>query len=819
MADNNRSYKFSNIGAFIDNGIAKASDRAKKLLPEKTNPLKERTGTEQFLKYALLYLVKKCGIVLLSYLFGSAGTIFDTYPFGLALLAAGSKDILFIYVGLLLSALTINGEASAFFLVYTAEVIMRFAFSKWMSADDERKNARAKKKIPASSERGLFCEPFALRLLTVIVCSLSVSLARLISDGFLYYDLFGMFVCVLASPLLFGAYYYLTNAKNSSKQLVRLCAAVFVYSIIYSLKLYYILNFSAGIIAAYLVTLYVSKKFGVLQGCVFGLFAGLAVDISKAPMFALIGFVFGTLSHYSLFASVGASLLTGLLFGVAADGFTAFSTLLPELALGSTVFLPLAYYDLLPKTELFVPDTYARTKETETAVLNEGKIRDSTEQLEAMSEAFDALSQTIAALSDKLKRPDVLDIKQLCEESFQKHCAKCSLAGVCYGRDCATTFELMGKFTSALDKRGRVDMTDVPEYAASKCFNILKIVSDVNISYSKHLEKLIKSDKTSVFALDYKAMSKLILDASKINETEYEPDRELSQKLMRALRYMDLDANCVYAYGVRQKHIAVTGMKLSQIKIATPELRRALENVCETRLTLPVFEIDDDRVTMSTQRERVYTVSSAKASSKLESSEINGDTAVSFESRNDCFYFLISDGMGSGREAAMTSRLCSMFISKLLKAGCAKPIVIEMLNGFIRNKSEECSATVDLAELDLLSGTGCFVKSGAAPSYILRKNNLYKLQSKTLPIGILRDTDAEVINFELHDGDIIIMFSDGVASSLEDGVWLTSMLCFEFEADLDKMAQKILDCARQSNVKADDMTVVLMRVEKIKRES
>lgn len=818
MADNNRSYKFSDIGAFIDNGIAKVTDRTKRILPERTNALKDRTVTELFLKSALLYLIKKCGIVLLSYLFGSAGAMFDTYPFGLALLAACSKDILFIYLGLILSALTISGEVAAFFLVYTASVIMRFAFSKWMSSDGGHKKARVNKDGAVFSHTELFNEPFALRLLTVIVCSLSVSLARLISDGFLYYDLFGLFVCILASPLLFCAYYYLTNAKNSSKQLVRLCAAVFVYSIIYSVKLYYILGFSAGVIAAYLVTLYVSKKFGILQGCVFGLFAGLAVDITMAPMFALIGFIFGTIVNYSLFAAVGASCLTGLLFGVATDGFTAFSTLLPELALGSSAFLPLAYYDLLPKTDLFVPDTYARSKEMETAVLNEGKLRESTEQLEAMSESLDALSETIAALSDKLRRPDVLDIKQLCEDSFQKHCSKCSLAGVCYGRDCATTFELMGKFTSALDKKGRVDMTDVPEYAASKCFNILKIVSDVNISYSRHLEKLIKSDKTSVFALDYKAMSKLILDASKINEEEYELDRELSQKLMRALRYMDLDSDCVYVYGNRRKHIAVTGMKLSQIKIATPELRRALENVCETRLTLPVFEIDDDRVTMSTQSERVYTVTAAKASSKMESSEINGDTAVSFENRSDCFYFLISDGMGSGREAAMTSRLCSMFISKLLKAGCAKPIVIEMLNGFIRNKSEECSATVDLAELDLVLGKGCFVKSGAAPSYILRKKNLYKLQSKTLPIGILRDTDAEVINFELNDGDIIVMFSDGVASSLEDGVWLTSMLCFEFENDLDKMAHKILERAMQSNSKTDDMTVALMRVEKIKRE-
>jgi stage II sporulation protein E len=170
--------------------------------------------------------------------------------------------------------------------------------------------------------------------------------------------------------------------------------------------------------------------------------------------------------------------------------------------------------------------------------------------------------------------------------------------------------------------------------------------------------------------------------------------------------------------------------------------------------------------------------------------------------------------MGSGKDAAMTSRLCVTFLSKLLSAGCPMSVVLELLNGFLRSRGGECFASIDLAELDLLSGKGCFVKSGAAPSYILRDNNLFKLQSKTLPIGILKDTDAEVINFELKENDIIVMFSDGVASCLEDSVWLTGLLCFELENDLDKMAKKILEYAKKEVAKADDMTVALMRVTK-----
>ena len=800
MDDNNKS---ANLKSLFKNGVQIYTQSLREAF---SNIIKEE-NKRLLLKQISAFLAKKAAILLVSYLFGSASALFDTYPFGLSLLCAANNNVFAVYLGLVVSALEKRGEATAFFLIYTGALLIRLAFSKWMS--DSKGLTKSKESLVPEK---LFCEPFSLRLLTLILTSTSISLARLIGDGFLYYDLFGLFASVVISPLLFCAYYVINSTKSHSKPLLQLAYLTFAFSIIYSLKLYYVLGFSACIIAAFLVTLYVSKKFGVLHGSVMGLFAGLACSLEMAPVFALIGFVFGTLSSYSLFASVIASCLTGLLFGVAADGFSAFSTLLPELALSGAIFLPLAYYNLLPKTDVFVPESVSRQKKLEEALINEEKLRDSTLQLKEMSESFETLSHTIATLSDRFKRPDILDLKEIVENSFNKYCKKCSLSGVCYGKECTKTFDVMGKLTNNLNEKGRIEIADIPGYMGEKCFNLLKIVSEANLLYSKHLEELIRLDKASVFAADYKAMSKLIFEASKINDLEYEINSELSSKIMRALKYMDIDAGGVLVYGNRRKRISAWGMSLSDVKYGAPEIREALENICETRLSLPEFEIDGETLSMTLESERKYEVTYASADNKMESSDYSGDTSRAFENKSDYFYYLISDGMGSGREAAMTSRLCAMFINKLLSAGCDKSIVIELLNNFIRNKSRECSATIDLAELDLISGKGCFVKSGAAPSYILREKNLYKLQSKTLPIGILKDTDAEVINFELEDGDVIIMFSDGVAPSLEDGVWLTGLLCFEFEDDLDKMAHKILERASKNNTKEDDMTVALIRI-------
>ncbi len=782
-------------------------EKAATHLPE----LSDKNTKVKHARAAIVFLFKKSVFVLLAFLFGSSQSLFNTFPFGFAILCASSENVLFVYLGLLISSITFRHDAAAFFMVYTGSLIMRAAFSKWYFLPEKESEST---KLAQKGKNIIFNEPFKLRLLNVIVSSLAVSLARLMTGGFLYFDLFGLFSCILISPLLFCIYYGFSKSENISKQLYEICTAICIFSVVYSIKLYYVLGFSASVVISFLITLYASKKFGIFRGCAIGLFCGLATNISLAPMFALIGFFFGIICNYSLFTAVFAACTIGLLYGIASMGFASFSLILPELSLGSTIFLPLAYYDMLPSVGLFMSDSKLISKERELYLINDEKLKYNSKSLMAISTSFDLLSQTLASLSDRLKRPGMLDTKKICDDSFHKHCEKCSLAGICYGRDAAITFDVMAKLTSSLNEKGRIDMTDIPDYMGAKCTNILKIVSDTNIAYSHRLEEMIKTDKTGIFALDYKSMSKLIYDASKIRDEEYELNRDLSVKIMRALKFMDINADSVFVWGKRELKITVVGINIAEIRTDSNKLRATLENVTGTRLTLPVFEIEGDLATMSLRGDAIYSLEIAKSTLKKDNSSENGDSSIAFKNSLGYSYFMISDGMGSGREAAMTSRLCAMFMSKLLSAGCSKSIVVEMLNGFIRSKSEECSATLDLAEFDLISGKGAFVKSGAAPSYILRGKNLYKLQSKTLPIGILKDTDAELINFEIYENDIIVMFSDGVASSLEDGVWLTSLLCFEFDDDLDKMANKILEKAVESNIRSDDMTVALIKVTK-----
>ena len=171
--------------------------------------------------------------------------------------------------------------------------------------------------------------------------------------------------------------------------------------------------------------------------------------------------------------------------------------------------------------------------------------------------------------------------------------------------------------------------------------------------------------------------------------------------------------------------------------------------------------------------------------------------------------------MGSGRTAAKKSSAAAVFLEKMLRAGNSVSAGIEMLSALARADGEEGFTTLDLFELDTLSGRGSFIKSGAAPSFVKRGSKLFKIRSKTFPLGILENVDAERTTFDCEDGDRIVLLSDGVTEDIEEPLWLCEFLT---TADLTApdAAEKILAEAKKHTLGRDDMTAAVITVTKIR---
>jgi stage II sporulation protein E len=185
------------------------------------------------------------------------------------------------------------------------------------------------------------------------------------------------------------------------------------------------------------------------------------------------------------------------------------------------------------------------------------------------------------------------------------------------------------------------------------------------------------------------------------------------------------------------------------------------------------------------------------------------------------FYGFICDGMGSGEAAGATAGLCKTFLSSMLSYGNKKSTTLEMLNMFISNKNTECFSTVDLLEIDLLCGKACFVKSGAAASYIVRRGDVFKIASGTVPIGILQEVNAQITEFDLCEGDVIVMCSDGAITDTELGeeeceMRLAEFLEYEWRLEVNEMAEKILAEVSFRTKRADDVSICVYRIKKAK---
>jgi len=169
--------------------------------------------------------------------------------------------------------------------------------------------------------------------------------------------------------------------------------------------------------------------------------------------------------------------------------------------------------------------------------------------------------------------------------------------------------------------------------------------------------------------------------------------------------------------------------------------------------------------------------------------------------------------MGSGNGAALTSVLASTFLSRLLQAGSRADTALRMLNGFLaaRGMREgESSTTVDLLEIDCISGEASLLKCGAAPTYLLRRGELTCFTSRTAPVGILETLDAERIRFEVEPGDVVVQMSDGITKGEENCPWLEEMLLRTWDGDKEKFVRLALN--RASSEGDDDLSILLTEI-------
>lgn len=571
-----------------------------------------------------------------------------------------------------------------------------------------------------------------------------------------------------------------------------------------------ILGISASYIFSACVTLLAAKRFGALRGLAVGFASSLGLSGVLSVSFALAGLVAGGL--FSL--GTGYAVLGG---GVALCAFSAYSVgltgllgTLPEYVISSALVFPLLkrISETKVEKEKQQKEDCSEDMVGTMALAYQNGYSGSVDKLEG------ALSRVSTVIKSYAKAPGTLteeEYRGIVIGVAERHCIGCEGSNLCIKEGIRPCIKNAANISKELLEGRRISAESI-NTDTEFCAMAGIIADNINreAARAERENYIVEGDICS--AEEYELISRLINGARENDISETRVDGDMTPALSEVMTENDLSGT-IRAFGKRKKHFILACEDEDGAKITSQKLRRDIEKAADIRLGDPEYFRKGKMVLMECTAKRKLSVSVATASAAGSKSEISGDTVIHFDTENDYYYTLISDGMGSGEVAKETSLFVSDFLKSALQIGAAKEALLHMLNHTVKSRKEECSATVDLLEVDLLSGGGTFIKSGAAPSFVKRGSSIFRIRSQTAPIGLLSSIDTEKIKVDIRPGDYVIMLSDGVADEADDAPWLLLLLGEAPKANLQEYANIILSEAIKNTTAGDDMTVAVIKIE------
>ena len=763
----------------------------------------------------LAKIAAKKGIyAICGYLAGIASLPFGALPFGFALLGAANANAVFVYLGLAISCFFgVSQSASVLLLgIYTAQLLLRSLVRLTLDCPFD------KKAPPAEIFRSMLTEHRSYRVISAALAAFSFGACVLIGGGFLYYDLFSLLLCTAVAPL--GAYLFwgAFEREGTAREIGILCIAAAAVLGAAPLKVY---GVSVAVFIAMLLTLGASRERGFIRGVITGATLGLVYSPTLAPIFIFSAVCMTVFSKISTTLACTTAFLSGVGWGFFVKGISALDGIFAGVLSACVIYsvcIKLRADGAATKKSADAAATEKTERSRGCAVLSVGEL-DAVRLFEinrrssASVEAIERLGDFFARM--KIKFPKKAELLDICEDAFASSCAGCAEYGEC-GQD-GRLDGVVRDIADALEREGRIGAANFGSEILKKCARLPDIIDEINYNSGARRSADIRSYEEKLVP-DLRMISRIL--ERNMQSEDYEIDEALSERVCGALAKTDAELVGALVYGSRRRSVYIKGKSYDGLMDRKEEI---FEKLC---VALPFnVEYSDiairrcaDGAALVAPEASTLRVSFVKRRVRAKGeSEFCGDSVALFENEDNRFYSLISDGMGSGRRASAVSGICTRFMAYMLKVGSMSEELCVMLNGFLCERNtqsgEECSATLDLFELDTITGEATFYKSGAAPSYVLRGGNLFKIRSCSMPIGILERADTKKTKITLERGDAVVMMSDGVTGGRDECPWLFDLLKRNIEsAPLGRTADLIMKYARTYGSE-DDVSVVIVRIE------
>ena len=186
-----------------------------------------------------------------------------------------------------------------------------------------------------------------------------------------------------------------------------------------------------------------------------------------------------------------------------------------------------------------------------------------------------------------------------------------------------------------------------------------------------------------------------------------------------------------------------------------------------------------------------------------EGNRISGDRGVCFSGKQQDYYVLLCDGMGSGAEASECSGETVRLLERLIKSGVEAENALKILNGLELLRATDRFTTIDLLRIDLCGGDAVLYKWGSAPSFWRNCDAVKKIGTASLPpgVGVGGDHAPEQYRLSLKRGEMLVLASDGAV-----GAETESTICSYCGTSVHELAALLISDAPPE----DDVSAVVV---------
>ncbi|WP_416197258.1 MAG: stage II sporulation protein E [Sporanaerobacter sp.] len=572
--------------------------------------------------------------------------------------------------------------------------------------------------------------------------------------------------------------------------------------------------------------------YGASLGAGMGISIGMISYLSQSDMpfllaiFGLAGLLSGVFRDLGKFGTILGFVLANSIMSFYINGYSTSFLSYYELAIACGLFY--IFSDYIKENLFFMSSVVSSLDNND--IYSERTKELTTKKLKYISEVFKDLGGIFKKVSYN-EEMYTDNITKFIDCVASDVCKNCSMNVFCWKDDFYTTYYSIFDLIASMEMTGSIDEKNLPELFKNTCIKTEEIIDKshrlfdlykVNYTWEKKMaenRKLVAEQLSGISNI----MEGLMKDIDR--SPVFKEDVEI--EIYSALK----------SQGVNIKNVMVAEYSEQDFEIYVEvgkcfKRENSLENVRDMVSEVVGIPLKGDFTfdTMKAREVNRYKLIKANrygamtriAKNSESFNTVSGDS-YTFGEEGSNYFAALSDGMGIGRRANFESTIAISLLEKFLEAGFDKEIALKTINSILMLKSEEeIFTTLDISTIDLYSGKLQTIKTGAAPTFIKKKDRVLVINSNSLPVGMLKDIDLEIYEEYLDDGDFIIMMSDGVLESNEDvsnkEKWMMDTIANIDSFNPQTVANMLMKEAKKAchdEIK-DDMTVLVTKVWKIK---